>query len=104
MSFWGPDACYRFDGIGVVEVNYQVWREILRQQDPARMRLAHSHFDEERGVVVWAIPRSVDPNPDQCEIGYLQHYVEDVGETTPTPSRARISPALRRASSTGVPR
>ena len=84
-EFLGPDACYRFDGIGVVEVNYQVWREILRQQDPSRMRLAHSHFDEERGVVVWAIPRSVDPNPDQCEIGYLQHYVEDVGETTPSP-------------------
>ena len=84
-EFVGPDAGYKFDGVGLIETGFQVWRNTLRQQDPSRLPLGHSHFDEERGLVLWALPLTTDPNSLQTESALLEHYVEDIGPRDPVP-------------------
>lgn len=81
----GPDAKYRYDGVTLAEEDFQVWREVIRQRAPDRTELGLSHFDEERGVIVWSMPRTTDPDTRMSDIAMLEHYTEDIGPTTPTP-------------------
>lgn len=84
-EFVGPDSAYRFDGVSVEEIGFQIWREAIRKRDPSRTALGHSHFDEERGILIWAIPQATDPSTEGPKTAYLEHYVEDIAPTTPVP-------------------
>ncbi len=90
-EFLGADAAYRFDGISVTEIGFHVWREFLRIQDPKRIELGFSHFDEENGDLLWIMPLSTDADTidGQPETSLVEHYLEDVGERNPTPHTKR---------------
>lgn len=94
-QFLGPDAQYRFDGITVQEVGYQVWREIIRQQSPQRISMIHAHFDEENGELLWIVPLTTDTDPESGppETAFVEHYLEMVGENDPSPFTVRDLPA-----------
>ncbi len=80
-KFIGPDAQYVFDGIGVQEVNSHVWQDAIRQMSPQRLQMISSHFDEERGDLIWVVPLNSDSNttdgpPEQA---FVEHYLEEPG-------------------------
>jgi hypothetical protein len=95
-EFLGPDSQYRFDGVTVQEVNGHVWREILRQQDPARVGYSFAHFDEENGDLLWVVPSTVDPGSGNQDAppsrAFAQHYLEEVGDRNPDPYSMRDFP------------
>ncbi|MGI9297771.1 MAG: phage head spike fiber domain-containing protein [Gammaproteobacteria bacterium] len=95
LEFLGPDAQYRFDGVTVTEVGFQVWREILRTVSPNRLGAIISHFDEENGDLIWGLPLSTDPDVETGNIttGYVEHYLELVGEDEQSPVTIRDFPA-----------
>lgn len=88
------DSLYRFDGIGVENINGHVWVPALKAQDPKRLELAFSHFDEENGELHWIIPRTTDTDTTdgQPETSYVEHYLEEVGERDPNPHTIRSMP------------
>ena len=90
-EFLAADAAYRFDGIAVTEVGFHIWREFLRTQDPKRITLGFSHFDEENGDLLWAMPLTTDADTvdGQPETAIVEHYLEDVGERNPVPHTKR---------------
>lgn len=94
-EFIGPDAQYRFDGISVQEIGYQVWREVTRKQSPQRRNMIFGHFDEENGELLWVMPQTTDANPDDGppETAYVEHYLEGVGDENPSPFTIRDMPA-----------
>lgn len=93
-TFLSADSLYRFDGIGIESINGHVWLSALRTQDPKRLDLAFSHFDEENGELHWILPRTTDADTidGQPETSYVEHYLEDVGERQPNPHTIRSMP------------
>lgn len=95
-EFIGNDSQYRFDGSNSVKVNKHLWREVLRQQDPARIHFTYSHFDEENGDLIWSVPSTADPGVGDSASpptrAYQEHYLEEVGERNPTPFSKRTFP------------
>lgn len=89
------DSQYFFDGATVKTVNKHIWREVLRTQDTARIRLAYSHFDEENGDLIWVLPLTTDPNISSSggpATAYSEHYLEEPGPNLPTPFSKRNFP------------
>lgn len=78
----GPDAQYIFDGISIQEVNSHVWQDIIRQSSPQRLDLISSHFDEERGDLLWVVPLNTDADAENGtpENAFVEHYLEDQGD------------------------
>ncbi|TVR78989.1 MAG: hypothetical protein EA405_13650 [Rhodospirillales bacterium] len=94
-QFIGPDAQYRFDGISVQEIGFQVFREVTRKQSPQRREMIFGHFDEENGELLWVMPLTTDPDPDDGPptTAYVEHYLEGVGNENPSPFTVRDLPA-----------
>lgn len=94
--FLGADSQYIFDGATVKEIGKQVFRDILRQQDPVRIATTYHHFDDENGDLVWVVPSTVDPGAGDEDSApsraITEHYLEDVGQQTPTPFSLRDFP------------
>lgn len=98
-EFLGSDSMYRFDGVTITEVAYQVFREVIRRQDPARRELGFVHFDEENGDLIWVIPLSDDPTPSGADPldtppaqAWPSHYLEDVPQGAEDPVTRRSFP------------
>jgi hypothetical protein len=93
-EFLGRDAAYRFDGVTLIEAMNQVFREVLRQQAPNRIKNAYAHIDEEWAEVIWSVPLASDGSEvgDPPTTAYVEHYIEDVGPTLPTPMTIREFP------------
>lgn len=95
-EFLGRGTQYRFDGATVVEANKQVWRNMLRTQDPTRRERIYAHFDEEQGDLFWSIPLTTDSgsgtetNPPTKAV--VEEYLEEVPAQTPIPSAIRSFP------------
>ena len=79
-EFLSNDSLYRFDGVSIEEINTHVWREALTGQDPKRLGLAFSHFDEENAELHWMLPKTTDSDTTdgQPETSYVEHYLEEV--------------------------
>lgn len=91
-EFLSVDGQYFFDGATVKLINKHVWKEVLRQQDPERIGITQSHFDEEKGDLIWIIPFVADPNAattGEPSEAYVEHYVEDPGPNLPSPFSRR---------------
>jgi hypothetical protein len=89
---------YLFDGVTVTTVNEHVWREVLRTRDATRQHLGFTQFDEDAGECLWALPLTsdagigdVDAGPEEC---FAEHYLEEVGDRTPTPFSRRDFPFI----------
>jgi len=96
-EFIGTDSMYLFDGVAVTEVGKQVWREVLRLRDPTRHEMSFCHFNEEQGELYWGIPLTSDTGAGTdlsapVEIAWTEHYLEEVGDRTPTPFSRRDFP------------
>ena len=97
-EFLGSDSMYRFDGVTLSEVGYQVFRDVIRGQDPARRELGFTHFDEENGDLIWCIPLAIDPpDPDEAldtppSKAYVSHYLEDMPSGVEDPITYRDFP------------
>lgn len=95
-DFVGSDRQYRFNGSTIVPVNNHVWRDVIRRITPERNNFLLSHFDEERGELLWVTPLTTDADtengpPEEC---FTNHYMEDVGSRAPDPHTRRNLPAL----------
>lgn len=89
------DSQYFFDGATVKAVNKHVWREILRTQDPARIRFSYAHFDEENADLIWVLPLTTDPDTSSTAgpaKAFVEHYLEEPGPNLPTPFSKRDFP------------
>ncbi len=97
-EFLSTDSQYLFDGATINEVGKQVWREVLNRRDQLRKPLGHTHFSEERGELHWTVPLTSDVgNGDEtaaADTGYVEHYLEEVGDRVPTPYSRREGPWL----------
>lgn len=97
-EFIGTDSMYLFDGVTVTTVNEHVWREVLRTRDPTRQQLGFTQFDEEAGECIWALPLTSDTNVGDVTKGpeeaFVEHYLEEVGDRTPTPFSRRDFPFI----------
>lgn len=95
-DFVGADRQYRFNGAVATPINDHVWRDVLRRTTPERKGFLHSHFDEEQGELLWAVPLTTDTDTaaGTTEEVYTAHYMEDVGERNPQPYTRREIPAL----------
>jgi hypothetical protein len=94
-EFVGKVTQYHFDGVTVKEQNSHVWKEILRTQDPTRVHLGYSHFDDQNGELVWIVPSTTDAGAGDGESppakAWTEHYLEEVGQN-PTPFSTRTFP------------
>lgn len=83
-EFLGFDIQYRFDGVALSETGYNVFREVIRRNDPLRRHFALAHFDEENGDLIWLIAQTSDAGAGDDtaspEEAYVQHYLEDTPE------------------------
>lgn len=89
------DGQYFFDGATVKNVSTHIWREVLRQQDAARVGFSYSHFDEENGDLIWVVPLTSDPNSATTggpNTAFVEHYIEQPGPNAPTPYSKRTFP------------
>jgi hypothetical protein len=93
-EFASRDGQYRFDGVSSTLISKHVWREILRTSDPARKRMAFTHFNQEAGEVVWATPLVTDTDVGEADGALQQAYVEAYLEEVPNPA---FIPYSRRA-------
>ena len=94
-KFIGADNQYTFDGVTLKEIGGHVWREILRTKAPNRIDLAFSHFDEENGDLIWAVPLTTDVNAgtDQSlKFAYPEHYLEGTDDELFLPFSKRDFP------------
>lgn len=92
-EFMAPAASYYFDGATIKPVNSHVWREQLRQQDPGRIGIGYTHFDQENGDLLWVIPSTVDPDPNGGPSrAIVEHYLEEPGQSIPSPFSLRTFP------------
>lgn len=83
--FLSFDTMYAFDGASIKETGPQVWRDLIRSQDPARREKTFHHFDDEHAELIWSLPLSTDAGvgdetapPEKASV---LHYLEDVGQT-----------------------
>lgn len=81
-QFVSSDSQYVFDGIGIEEVNSHIWQDAIRQMSPQRLDRMLSHFDEERGELIWVVPLNSDADPEAGppEVCFVEHYLEDPGD------------------------
>lgn len=81
-KFISSDSQYIFDGIGIEESNAHIWQDAIRQMSPQRLDLLSSHFDEERGDLIWVVPLNSDADPvnGPPEIAFVEHYLEDTDD------------------------
>jgi hypothetical protein len=88
------DSIYRFDGVQLLESAKQVFREVLRRASPNLIGQAYAYMDEENGEVIWSVPLGSDgQDADQAPTtAYVEHYLEDVGPSLPTPCTIRDFP------------
>lgn len=95
-EFVGNDSQYIFDGVTTKASNLQVWREILRQQDPLRIPLLYSHFDEENADLIWSVPLTTDSGSGTVTSppakAYVEHYLEPAVSETSRPYSKRTFP------------
>lgn len=93
-EFLAPDTAYFFDGATLKDVNNHVWRELLRQQDPARIQIGFQHFDQENGDLIWVVPTTSDPDPTNGgpSQAFGEHYLENPGQGLPQPFSRRSFP------------
>lgn len=94
-EFIAPDSHYYFDGATVKSINTHIWREVLRQQDPARVSLTYTHFDLENGDLLWVVPLTSDPSSATTgipSVAEVEHYLETPGQGVPTPWTRRAFP------------
>lgn len=95
-EFLGRDSQYVFDGSTVREIGKQIWRDMLRQQDPVRIEQAYAHFDEENGDLIWSIPLTTDTGAGEATAAPAkavgEHYLEDVGPNLSQPVSIRSFP------------
>jgi hypothetical protein len=97
-EFVNIDAQYGFDGVGLKEINSHVFREAIRRGDPNRRTFTFSHFDEQNGDLIWAIPSTNDPATTQTTdnrqgaTAFVEHYLEDVPQAVETPFSFRQFP------------
>jgi len=96
-EFLGWDSQYLFDGVSVTEVGKQVWREVLRTRDATRQQMCFNHFNEEQGELMWGVALSSDTGAGSdlespVETAYVEHYLEEVGDRTPSPFSKRDFP------------
>lgn len=92
-EFLAPDSQYYFDGASIKPDNTHVWRELLRRQDPGRIQIGYSHFDQENGDLIWVIPTTGDPDPDGGpSVAAVEHYLENTGNNVPSPFSQRSFP------------
>lgn len=94
-EFLAADSHYFFDGATVKQINEHFWREVLRQQDPARIKFSYTHFDLENGDLLWVIPLTSDPSSGTTgapNIAETEHYLEQPGVGLPTPWSRRTFP------------
>src|SRR5690606_36661207 len=95
-EFIGADGQYNFDGVGITEINPQLFRDALRSMDPVRRRLAFGHFDEEQGDLIWSLPLTTDADvgdiEGQAEVAFVEHYLEEVSGDADTPCSKRSFP------------
>jgi hypothetical protein len=93
-EFLSRDSSYRFDGVTLVPSMHQVFREVLRTAHPNRSGHAYCYMDEENGEVIWSLPLNADGQDDDQPptTAYVQHYLEDIGPSLPTPMTIRDFP------------
>ncbi len=94
-EFIGGDSQFIFDGVTLKEAGEHIWREVIRTKSPNRLDLSFSHFDEENGDLIWAIPLTSDANTSSentIRTAFTEHYLEDVGDTDPAPYGKRDFP------------
>lgn len=93
-EFLAPATQYYFDGAAIKSVNSHVWRELLRQQDPARISISNAFFDLQNADLLWAIPLTSDPNPNAGpSVAASEHYLEEPGASNlSTPYSRRSFP------------
>lgn len=92
-EFLAPTTAYFFDGATIKAINNHIWRELLRQQDPNRIQISYSHFDQQNADLLWVIPTTSDP--DQTggpSVAAVEHYLEEPGPGVPTPYSRRSFP------------
>lgn len=90
-EFIAPDSQYYFDGATLKPINDHVWREILRTQDPSRIGIGFSFFDNENADLVWVLPSTVDLNASPSQ-AFNEHFLEDPGTGLPSPYSKRSFP------------
>lgn len=82
-EFISTGSLYRFNGASITSVNNHVWRDILRRQDPLRVKQAFSFFNDQDSELFWIMPLITDTNSGSetaaPEKAYVEHYLEDVG-------------------------
>jgi hypothetical protein len=97
-EFVNIDGQYGFDGVGLREINTHVFREAIRRGDPGRRAFTLSHFDEQQGDLIWAIPGTTDPATSQetgnrqGDTAFIEHYLEDVPQQVNIPFSFRAFP------------
>lgn len=95
--FLGKDSQYTFDGASARESSTQVFKEVIRQQDPVRVSQSYAFFDDENADLVWVVPSTSDPGSGDDDSppsrAFAEHYLEDVGDPTiPKPISKRTFP------------
>lgn len=95
-EFFGADAEYAFDGVGVREVNRHWGRDVIRTMDPIRRVFLYSHFDEENGDLIWSVPGTTDPGTGDPAsppvVAWSEHYLETVPQGVERPVSRRSWP------------
>ena len=94
-EFVGVASEYYFDGAAIKPINTHVWREILRQQDPARITYTMAIMDQQNGDIIWAVPLTSDASLSfGANTAYSEHYLEDPGQSFGTPYSKRQFPFM----------
>lgn len=89
-EFLSPTTQYYFDGATIKPVNSHVWRELLRQQDPSRIKISFAIFDQQNADLIWVIPTTGDTTVAPS-IASVEHYLEETGATATTSPYSRRS-------------
>lgn len=95
-EFLSDDAMYAFDGSSARPVSNHVWREIIRIQDPKRIKNVFTVLDEHRGDYIWTVPLTTDPGAGTITSppvsAYAEHYLETVPQGAERPHSKRAMP------------
>lgn len=95
-QYLGADSLYKFDGSTATYEATHVWREVIRTQDPARVRLPFTHLDESVGDYIFSVPLTSDPGAGTATspgaVAFGHHYLEKMAYAVPTPWSKRSWP------------